>query len=440
VAKFKITGGKPLYGSVRLGGAKNASYKLMIASLLGEGDSRLLNFSRIEDVLITKDIIESLGGKTCNAGERTMFIDPGSLTSSEIDDVFGPRSRASVMFLPVLLHKFGQAVVPFPGGDKIGSRPLERHFEGMEAMGAHIQVKNNRVYAKADGLTGTHYKFVKNTHTGTETLIMAAVKAKGKTVLENAALEPEVDDLINFFNDMGAKIRRRPGKIIEIEGVEHLSPTIYKIMPDRNEAVSYACAALISQGDIIVEDAIPHHLEAFLEKVAEAGGGYEIGNYGVRFFYKGPLRAVDIETKPHPGFMTDWQPLWTIVATQCQGESIIHETIHSSRFQHVESLTALGAKIEDHQVKVDDPEKTYNFNMDETGTGQHHAIKVTGITPLHGSNQNIHDLRSGATLVLAALTTPETTILDNVEQIDRGYEDFDLRLRSMGAQIERVID
>lgn len=438
MSQFIIQGGTPLYGSVRLGGAKNASYKIMIASLLAAGESRLLNFSHIEDVTITRDIIESLGATTKTAGERTMFIDATKLHSFQIDDEYGPKSRASTMFIPVLLHRLGKASVPAPGGDNIGKRPLDRHFEALEKMGAKITHSNKRIEVIAPNLQGVEYKFSKNTHTGTEMLIMAAALAKGTTTIKNAALEPEVDDLIEFLNACGAQIRRRPGRVIEIKGVESLKPAIHPIMPDRNEAVSYACAAISTKGDIIVENAQADHLKAFLTKLDEIGAGFEIGTYGIRFFYKGKLKATDVITKPHPGFMTDWQPLWTVLATQCHGESIVHETIFPSRFQHVQGLTKFGAKINFHQVDIDDPESYYNFNPTPELLNKPHAIKITGPTTFKGGQHQVYDLRSGATMVLTALISPQKTTLSQIELIDRGYESFDSRLRSMGANIQRI--
>ena len=439
MAEFQITGGTPLYGSVRLGGAKNASYKLMIAALLGEGETRLLNFSKIEDVQITTQIIEALGGGTRNAGERTIFIEGKTLDKHEIPSQFGPKSRAAGMFIPILLHKFGKAIVPLPGGDNIGTRPLGRHFEGLESMGAKIEVKNNAIVASSGKLKATNYRFQKNSHTGTETLIMAAVLAEGITVLENAAQEPEVDNLIDLFNNMGAQIRRRPGRIIEITGVKQLKPTIHKVMPDRNETISYAAAALITKGDIIVENARAGDLEAFLEKLDEIGAGYEIGNYGIRFYYKGKMTATDVQTQIHPGFMSDWQPLWTVVATQLKGESIIHETIFPNRFQHVLGLKKFGANIEFHPIKVDNPEKVYNFDLENDSNPEQHAILIKGPTTFKPpADMEVYDLRSGATMVLAALATQGQTNISKVELIDRGYESFDTRLCSMGANIKRI--
>lgn len=437
--KFIITGGTPLHGSVRVGGAKNASYKLMIASLLADNESRLLNFSHISDVELVAKIIEYLGGGIKRAGERALFIDPATLNSQTINQEHGEQGRFSTMFIPILLSRFGRAEVPAPGGDKIGKRPLDRHFEGLEALGAHIEFKDGMYVATApDGLKGTTYRFVKNTHTGTETLIMAAVKAKGRTILENAAEEPEIDDLIDFLSKMGAWVRRLPNRIIEIEGVEHLNGAIHKVMSDRNETISYACTAIATKGDIIIENARHQDLTAFLNKLDEIGAGYELGNYGVRFFYQGPLQATDITTAIHPGFMTDWQPLIATVLTQCHGTSLIHESIMPNRFQYVEALVTMGAQIEKFDPQVAVPETFYNFDLKDDRPENVHAIKITGPAHLKAGTFKVLDLRHGATLVAAALTATGTSVLTNIEQIDRGYEDLDGRLRSMGAKIERV--
>ena len=437
MTEFHVTGGIPLHGSVRIGGAKNASYKLMIASLLADTESRLLNFSKISDVELVAEIISYLGANVNKAGERAIFIDPASLNSFQIDKNHGEQGRFSTMFIPALLSKFGEARVPAPGGDKIGARPLDRHFEGLEALGATVILENGMYIAKTNGLVGNTYKFSKNSHTGTETLIMAAVKAKGKTVLENAALEPEIDDLISYLNEMGAKIARLPNRVIEIEGVEKLTGAIHKIIPDRNEAVSYACAAIATKGDVTIENARPEHLTEFLKKLDEIGAGFEIGNYGVRFYYKGPLKATNITTAIEPGFMTDWQPLMATVLTQCEGTSILHETIMANRFQYVEELVEMGAKIEKFNPKVSNPEETYNFDSKDDKEEYKHAIKIHGKTPLTAGEFEVKDLRHGATLILAAMTAKGITIIRNIEHVDRGYESLDERLKSMGAKIVR---
>ncbi|KKS80110.1 MAG: UDP-N-acetylglucosamine 1-carboxyvinyltransferase [Candidatus Beckwithbacteria bacterium GW2011_GWA2_43_10] len=438
VTKLIIESGIPLKGVVRLGGAKNSSYKLMIASLLCSHENRLLNFSRIADVELVKQIIQKLGPKIYSAGERTMFINAAQLHSSIIPHDLGLASRASSLFIAPLLARTKKALVPLPGGDKIGFRPLDRHFNGLKALGVKLEIKNNLIHANCPQLVGNSYSFIKPTHTGTETMIMAAVLARGKTVLHNTALEPEIDDLINFLKQMGAKITRLANRVIEIEGVKKLKPVIYKIMPDRNEAVSYAIAALITRGDIIVENAREKDLTAFLAKLEKTGAGIEKADYGLRFFYQKPLTAVDIITRPHPGFMTDWQPLWSVLATQCQGTSRIIETVFTSRFQFVKDLQLMGAKVEFFQPQVDNLEEFYNFNLPDDQPVNFHGLKVSGITPLIGKTITVNDLRAGATLALAGLVAQGKTVLTGLEHIDRGYENFAGRLLKLGAKIKRI--
>lgn len=436
--KYIIKGGKPLKGAVRIGGAKNSSFKLMIASLLAEGESRLLDISRIGDVEITKQVIKSLGGEVKSPGRGTIFVKPDSLKSYKIPRDFGYKSRASIMFAGPLLARFGKAFVPFPGGDKIGRRPIERHLEGLQALGAKVKFTDSFINLECPKLIGTKYRFKKNTHTGTETLIMAAAKAKGTTILENAALEVEIDDLIEFLNEMGAKIKRLPGRRIKIEGVKRLRGTIHKAIPDRNEAVSYACAALATKGDIIIENAEAKHLQAFLKKVKEAGGNYEIGCYGVRFWYSQPLKPTKVITQPHPGFMTDWQALWTTLMTQAEGESKIIETIYEYRFGFVDELLKMGAKIKLFNPHVSNPQTFYNFNLNDDSPQNFHAALVFGPTPLKGLKTEVPDIRAGATLVLAALIAKgESVLLDN-GHIERGYEELGERLRQLGATIKKV--
>lgn len=437
MSSFIVEGGTPLYGSVRIGGAKNASFKIMIAALLADSESRILNFSHISDVQAVKEIIVQLGGSVKEAGERALFIDPKNLHASTIDTPSASQGRFSTMFIGPLIAKFGKAVVQAPGGDKIGKRPLERHFDGLKQLGISIEQKDGKFWCEAKKLKGTTYRFIKNTHTGTETLIMAAVCAEGTTILENAAEEPEIDDLIVFLNSMGAKVRRQKGRIIEIQGTQKLHGAIHKIMSDRNEAVSYACGAIATKGDVIIENARANDLKAFLDKLEEVGAGYEIGRYGIRFYYKQPLQATDIVTEIEPGFMTDWQPLWATLATQCAGKSIIHETIMQNRFQYVEALEKMGAHIRKYNPKVDHPEKMYNFNLEDDRPEYYHAIEIDGPTELKPGKFQVLDLRHGATLILAALAAKGTSIINGIEHVDRGYEKLDQRLRDLGAHIIR---
>lgn len=438
VNKLIIQGGTPLKGVVRLGGAKNSSFKLMIAALLSSKETRLLNFSHIAEVDLVKKIIQKLGVQVYSAGERTLFINAAKLTSSIIPQDLGIASRASGMFIAPLLARTKKAMVPLPGGDRIGSRPLDRHFDGLRALGVRLNINNNLISASCSQLIGNFYRFAKPTHTGTETMIMAAVLAQGKTILQNAAQEPEVDDLISFLNQMGAKITRLDNRVIEIEGVKKLKPVIYKVMPDRNEAVSYAIAALITKGDIIVENAREKDLTSFLIKLQQTGAGIEKADYGLRFFYRQPLTAVDITTQPHPGFMTDWQPLWSVLATQCQGISKIVETVFTSRFQFIKDLQSMGANIEFFQPKVTNPEEFYNFNLQDDLPVNYHGIKIRGMTSLMGKTITVSDIRAGATLALAGLAAQGQTVLTGLEHIDRGYENFAGRLLKLGAKIKKI--
>ncbi len=435
---FRIQGKTPLFGSVRVGGAKNASYKLMIAALLADSPSRILNFSHISDVGLVAKLITDLGAKAEEAGERCYVIDPTNFSHFEVDKDHGEASRASTMFIPAFLHRFGKAVVPEPGGDKIGKRPLERHFDGLKALGVQVEQRDGMIICSTNGMRGATYRFEKNTHTGTETLVMAAVKAKGTTILENAAEETEIDDLISFLNSMGAKITRKPGRVIEIEGVDQLHGATHKIMPDQNQVISFACAALATKGDIIVENANKKDIEVFLQTLDAIGAGYEIGEYGIRFFTTKELNATDIVTAIHPGFKTDWQPLWVTLMTQAHGVSHVHETISQRRFQYVDSLQKMGANIELYNPDVPNPEEVYNFNWSDRQENDLHAAKITGPATLHGGEFEVKDLRHGATLMIAGMCAEGETILhDPKSHIDRGYEKLDEQFTSMGGRISR---
>lgn len=437
---FRVQGNTPLFGSVRVGGAKNASYKLMIAALMAGSPSRILNFSHISDVSLVAKLINALGARAEEVGERCYVIDPAGLAQFEVDASHGEASRASTMFIPAFLHRFGKAIVPEPGGDKIGKRPLERHFDGLRALGVTIEQKDGLIICSSNGLVGTTYRFEKNTHTGTETLILAAVLASGTTILENAAEEPEIDDLILFLNTMGARISRQPNRVIEIQGVKSLHGATHKILPDRNQIVSFAVAALATRGDIVVENAKAQDLEAFLEKLEEIGAGVQVGEFGIRFYYKGPLQSTDVTTAIYPGFMTDWQPLWVTLMTQVAGESILHETVYESRFQYVPALLSMGAQIELFNPVVSNPEEVYNFNWTDRNETDRHAAKITGPAQLVAGEFDIKDLRHGATLMIAGMAATGTTILhDPKGQIDRGYEHLDEQFNSMGAKIIREL-
>lgn len=438
MAKFVVHGGIPLRGGVRLGGAKNASFKMMIAAVLGETESRLLNLANIGDVRVTGWTLEKLGVRVQRCGERTVFIKPNGLKQTKIPQFSGEKTRGSTLYAAMLLSRSGRAIMPLPGGCSLGARPIDRHLSALKSLGAKVVCRGNWLKFSAKTLHGATFRFPKKSHTGTEAMILAAVKAKGKSVIENAALEPEIDDLIKFLNKMGAKVRRAPLDRIVVEGVKHLKGAIHRVMPDRNEAVSYAVAALATRGDIVVENAIGEHLRTFLEKLEEVGGKFSVADYGIRFWYEKPLRARDVKTAPEPGFMTDWQPLWTLLMTQAKGTSRVIEAVHNDRLQFTQQLTEMGAKITLYNPDVADPEAFYEFD-DPASDANWHAAKITGPTLLQARDLEIPDLRAGATLTVAALIAKGKSTLMGIEHIDRGYEELDGRLRQLGAKIKRLI-
>lgn len=437
--KYLIDGGLPLKGTAKIFGAKNSVFKLMLAACLTNENVKISNICLIRNVEVVKETIESLGGVVeLDKNNKIATIEAQNLNKFEVPFELGKESRASSMIIPILLHRFKKAKVPNPGGDNIGARSLDRHFKGLEKLGAKISFDGEFITAAApDGLVGTTYRFEKNTHTGTETMILAAVLAEGTTKLENSAQEPEVNDLISFLNQMGADITRLEPRTILINGVERLHQTEFQAMPDRNEAVTFAIAALATKGDVTVLGAKSEHLQAFLEKVEAIGGGVEKLADGVRFFWKGQLRATNIETTPYPGFMTDWQAMWVTLMTQAVGESIVHETVYESRFAYVDSLKKMGAQIELFNPKVEKSEDLYNFNHSDLRAGSFHAAKISGPTKLRGENLVVSDIRAGATLTLAALAAEGQSTIDNVEMIERGYENLEERLKTLGAKISK---
>lgn len=437
MTSFKIIGGTPLKGAVRLGGAKNASFKLMIAAACGEGESRLLNMSQIGDVDVTYQTLNAIGVKCTRPGDNTVYVVGNGLSTDTIPSFTGQKTRAATLFAGLLLNKKGRAIIPLPGGCALGERPIDRHLDGFRAMGATVICDDQGIQMIAEnGLRGATYRFEKKSHTGTEALIIAAVLAQGQTVIENAAHEPEIDDLIEFLNKMGASVKRVNDTIV-IDGVKRLHGATHYVMSDRNEAVSYATMAIATRGDIIVEGAVPSHLTAFLTKLDEVGGKYEIAKYGIRFYYDKPLVATDLTTAPEPGFMTDWQPLWTTMMTQAQGTSHIVEAVTQHRLAFTKDLNEMGANIEYYDPNPASPAEFYEFNYPET-TVYPHAVKVIGPTPLRGLHMTVPDLRGGATLVMAAILASGESVIDNVELIDRGYERFDERLQNLSANIQRI--
>lgn len=438
MTQFRIQGGTPLKGSVSLSGAKNASFKLMIAAALGEGETTLTNMSQIGDVAVTYKTLEEIGILVAQPSPHTVVVTGSPLTTHIIPRFAGEKTRAATLFAGLLLAKQGRGIIPLPGGCALGDRPIDRHLHGLSALGATVnQTSKGIELAAPRGLHGASFRFPKKSHTGTEALILAAVLAKGRTVIENAGLEPEIDDLISLLNQMGAKITRvKTNDSIIIEGVKKLYGATHQVMPDRNEAVSFACMAIASQGDVVVEGARANELEAFLTALDRVGAGYEASGEGIRFFYQSPLHAVDITTQPEPGFMTDWQPLWTTLMTMVQGVSHITEAVHNNRLAFTKELNRMGANIKLYDPSPADPSAFYQFDYPER-VANYHAAEVTGPTPLVGTTLKVPDLRGGATLVMAAIMARGESVISGIEHIDRGYENFEGRLTSLSANIAR---
>ncbi len=435
--KLMITGGKPLKGTISVSGAKNVAMKVILASLLTDETLKVKNIPLISSVLGTTKIIEPLGVKV----ERTdheLILNAREIHNHKVPLELGGLYRTATMVIGPLLARFGHAVVPNPGGCRLGKRPVDWHINALEKMGATISYKDGYFYAQTKKLHGAHITFAKNTHTGTETIILAGVLAEGETIIENAAEEPEVDDLITMLNQMGAHITRSQ-RTITISGVPKLHGTTYTIMSDRNEIATYAVAAIASGGDIIIKGTERLHLEAFLTALDRAGGGWEaIDETTIRFYWKGQLQPSTIITAPHPGFMTDWQQPWAVLMTQAKGVSTIHETVFENRFSYVSELKKMGAKIDFFEPYVKNPKEFYNFNWADRIAGYFQGIKILGPARLHEAVLEMTDIRAGATLVVAALVAHGTSVLSEVEHLDRGYEKLDERLRNLGATIKRV--
>lgn len=439
--KLKIVGGNKLTGEIKVSGAKNVAMKVILAGLLTDKPIFVKNVPFISSVIGTAQMLKPLGLKTSFNPDHTMTINGENLKSHTISLELGQLYRTATMVLGPLLARFGRAVVPNPGGCRIGKRPIDRHIEGLKAMGAKIKYKDGFFYAQAGKLKGIRYNFKSNTHTGTETLILAAVLAKGETVLENAAREPEIDNLIQLLNLMGAKIKRKNKRTIIIQGVNKLSGCEFSVMPDRNEAITFAIAAIVSGGNIIVEDTQREYMESFLTCLDQANGGWEsITDTKTRFFATERIRSTDIVTAPYPGFMTDWQAPWALLMMQANGTSNIHETIYEDRFGYVSQLCKMGARIDFYQPPVSDPLKFYNFNCSDRKKDNCQAIKIQGPTKLHNAIMEVTDLRAGITLVLAAITAEGESVIRGIEHIERGYENIEERLQKLGGRIKREVD
>lgn len=431
MAKFIVNGGKPLFGEITLAGAKNAISKMMVASLLTEEPCILENVPQIGEVDIIAELFENIGSQLEIAGSTLKVATP-IIKSSRVPQL-SRRNRIPILALGPLLARVGEAEVPILGGDKIGPRPVDIHLEALAKLGVQLEItkRSYRAWAK-NGLHGAEIDLRFPSVGATENALLAAVLAEGKTVIRNAALEPELIDLMKMLQKMGAIIELAPPRTITIEGVKSLHGVKHRVMPDRNEAVSFASLAIATKGRILLKDARQDDLITFLNVVRRLGAQYEVTEHGIAFWRPTSLAAINVQTDVHPGFMTDWQQPLAVLLTQATGTSTIHETIYEDRFGYALDLNEMGASM---KVSTECPVgEECRFH----GKNFYHVATIDGPTSLTSRNLRVRDLRSGMVDILAALVAKGVSEVEGVEEIDRGYERMDERLRQLGADITRV--
>jgi UDP-N-acetylglucosamine 1-carboxyvinyltransferase len=417
--RFKIEGGKPLEGKVRISGAKNASLPAMAAALLTPEPVHLKNIPHVRDIITMAKLLAHMRCRveSPDIPPSEFIIQAEKISHREAPYDLVKTMRASVLTLGPLVARFGFARVSLPGGCAIGARPIDIHIQALEKLGAEIVVEHGYIEARTKRLRGAAFRFPKITVTGTENILTAAVLAEGETVLENCALEPEIPDLADLLVKMGALIEGAGTPTIRVQGVERLHGATHSVIPDRIEAGTFLVAGAITAGELLLTDCNPAHLRAIIEKLKECGVEIRCeGTTGLRVLAAKKLAAADVTTEEYPGFATDMQAQFMALATQAHGTSHIRETIFESRYMHASELMRMGAKIEvEGNVAV-----------------------VIGPTPLSGAPVTASDLRASAGLVLAGLVADNTTWIDRVYHIDRGYERIEEKLRALGARIERI--
>lgn len=414
--KFVINGGKPLKGSVHISGAKNAAVAILPAVLLADSPCVIENLPEISDVATLLQALSALGADIKMINKSTVEIDPRHADSFVINSQMAEGMRASSYFLGALLGRQNRARVAPPGGCNFGVRPIDQHIKGFEALGAKVIIENGMVDARASVLRGCSIYLDVVSVGATINIMLAAVKAKGLTVIENAAREPHIVDLANFLNSMGANIMGAGTSMIKIRGVENLHGTNYSIIPDQIEAGTYMVAAAATMGDVLVENVTPKHLESIIAKLVEAGAEVTEYDEAVRVRMTERPKKCNVKTMPHPGFPTDMQPQMATLLAVADGTSIVTEGVWDSRFRYVEQLTLMGAKIQvDGKMAV-----------------------ITGVEALKPAPVKAVDLRAGAAMIIAGLMCEGTTEVDNIVYIDRGYENVAEKLKKLGADIKRV--
>jgi UDP-N-acetylglucosamine 1-carboxyvinyltransferase len=431
-----IRGGRPLTGRVEVKGAKNLATKAMVAALLGETPSVLRDVPDISDVRVVRSLLE-VHGVTVGVEDEggTLRLDPAGAVSAHFEeiDAHAGASRIPILFCGPLLHLLGEALIPDLGGCRIGDRPINFHMDALRAFGAVVDKSYEGIRITApNGLTGASIELPYPSVGATEQVLLTAVRAKGVTELRNAAIEPEIMDLIALLQKMGAIISYEPNRVILIEGVESLRGYDHRSIFDRNEAASWACAALATDGDIFVGGAKQQEMLTFLNVFRKAGGWFDIHEDGIQFRRDGAIKPVMVETDVHPGFMTDWQQPLIVALTQAEGVSTVHETVYENRLGFTAALVQMGADIVVHPEGIASPDRRVPRRALEQ------AAVITGPTPLHAADVEVPDLRGGYSYVIAALAAEGESIVRNVGIINRGYEKFFAKLEALGADFDVI--
>lgn len=414
--QYAIKGGSPLVGEVEIGGAKNAALAILAAATMADEAVLIENVPDVRDTNVLIQAMESIGVVVERLDRHTVKINGSQVSNLVIEGDYIKKIRASYYLLGALLGKYRRAEVALPGGCNIGSRPIDQHIKGFKALGAEVNIAHGLIIAKAQKLRGSHIYLDVVTVGATINVMMAAVMAEGQTIIENAAKEPHVVDLANFLNSMGANIKGAGTDVIRIKGVPKLHKTEYAIIPDQIEAGTFMFAAAVTRGDVTVKNVIPKHLESISAKLMEIGCEVEESDDAVRVVASRKLNHTHVKTLPYPGFPTDMQPQIAVALGLSNGTSIVTESIFENRFKYVDELTRMGASI-----KVEG-----------------NTAIIDGVEKYTGAGITAPDLRAGAALVIAGLAAEGITIIDEIRYIERGYEDFPLKLKGLGAQIEKV--
>lgn len=416
--QYAIKGGNPLVGEVEIGGAKNAALPILAAAVMTDETVSIDNIPDVRDINVLLKAVENIGVMVRHENRHKVVMNASGIHSLVVEDEFIKKIRASYYLIGALLGKYRYAEVALPGGCNIGSRAIDQHIKGFRALGAEVCIEHGLIKAKAQKLTGNHIYMDVVSVGATINVMMAAVLAEGRTIIENAAKEPHVVDLANFLNSMGAEVKGAGTDVIRIKGVEKLHGTEYTIIPDQIEAGTFMFAAAVTKGDVTVKNVIPKHLESISAKLLEIGCEVKEADDCIRVVASKPLVPTHVKTLPYPGFPTDMQPQIAVALALAKGTSIVTESIFENRFKYVDELTKMGASI-----KVEG-----------------NTAIIDGVEKYTGASISAPDLRAGAALVIAGLAAEGITVLDDIHYIARGYEDFCQKLQNLGAQIETVSD